>query len=134
LLGPGGVGKSRLALEAGRAALPAFPDGVWLVELAGLPAAGGADPLPVARRVGAALGLREEGGRDALGPLLAHLGPRRALLLLDNCEHLVGSCAALVGTLLGECSELRILTTSREALGLTGEHAWRLAPLPAPEE
>ncbi|MER6387624.1 BTAD domain-containing putative transcriptional regulator [Streptomyces sp. NPDC001523] len=129
LTGPGGAGKTRLAAQAARPLLPRFPDGVWLVELA--PLGAGAD---VPQAVLAALGLREPapGSGDPLDRLVRALRHRTTLLLLDNCEHLVGDAAGVADRLLGECPGVRILATSREPLALTGEALWPLAPLDLP--
>lgn len=139
LTGPGGSGKTRLATEVGRALLPTMPD-VWLVELA--PVSDGAD-LPQA--VVSALGLRmpallgstlahatEPEAVDPLDRLAAALSTRAMLLVLDNCEHLIGPAAALANRLLGDCPRLRVLATSREPLGITGETLWPVDPLPLP--
>jgi len=137
LTGPGGVGKTCLALHVAGEALNAYPDGVWLVELAAL-----ADPALLPRAVAAALGLREEADRSVLDTLAAYLAARRVLLVLDNCEHLVAACAALTRALLQHCALLRLLATSREGLGVAGEQLYQvpslsappLDPVPAPEE
>jgi predicted ATPase/DNA-binding SARP family transcriptional activator len=138
LTGPGGSGKTRLATEAGRALVDRGPDGVWFVELA--PVGDGAD---VPQAVLTALGLRTQvlvsGPRpmnepveapvDRLAKALAHRAP---LLVLDNCEHLIGAAAAVVDRLLGDCPRLRVLATSREPLGITGETLWPVDPLALP--
>ncbi|NUW43516.1 AfsR/SARP family transcriptional regulator [Nonomuraea rhodomycinica] len=127
LTGPGGVGKTRLALEAARARTgpEEFPDGVWLVELAG---AG-----DVAEAVAAVLGVRDDGA-GPLPPRLARaLAGKRALLVLDNCEHVVADAAGLVARLLKAAPGLRALATSQEPLGVTGERLLSVAPLPEPE-
>src|SRR5262245_23669689 len=95
LTGPGGAGKTRLALEAAGALRPAYPDGVWLAELAPL-----ADPALVPEAVATALGVREEPGRPLVATLADALRPKRLLLVLDNCEHLLAACAALAEALL----------------------------------
>jgi predicted ATPase/tRNA A-37 threonylcarbamoyl transferase component Bud32 len=125
LTGFGGVGKSRLAIEVGRDALAAFGDGVWLVELAAL-----SDPALVPQTVAKALGVREEPGRAVDATLADFLKRKEALLVVDNCEHLVDACARLVDRLLRACANLRVLATSREPLGVAGEAVW---PVPALE-
>jgi predicted ATPase/DNA-binding SARP family transcriptional activator len=133
LTGPGGSGKTRLATEAARRLVEQTPDGVWLVELA--PVTDGTD---VPQAVLSALGLREQalGGPVPAGEpanrLAAALRTRGTLLILDNCEHLIGAVAALADRLLGECPRLRILATSREPLGITGEALWPVEPLALP--
>ncbi|SDU62999.1 BTAD domain-containing putative transcriptional regulator [Jiangella alkaliphila] len=133
LTGPGGSGKTRLAGEASRALVDRMPDGVWLVELA--PVADGAD-LPAALL--GALDLRDQTfgitTDDPAGRLVAALRTRTALLVLDNCEHVIDAAAALADRLLGECPDLRILATSREPLGITGEAVWPVEPLALPPE
>ena len=128
LTGAGGVGKTRLAQRVGGEARRAFPDGVWFVELAEL-----RDPGLVAVTVGEALGIREEAvGGDSAG-LTAFLADRQALLILDNCEHLIDACADLAGALLPACPGLRILATSRQALRLAGEATLAVQPLSVPD-
>jgi predicted ATPase/DNA-binding SARP family transcriptional activator len=124
LTGVGGCGKTRLALEVAHTALPRFPDGVFLVELAGL-----TNPDLVPYAVGAPLGIRERAERPVVEALMEHLRGRALLLVLDNCEHLLDACAELVGRLLGACPELRVLATSRGPLALAGEHVYRVPPL-----
>ena len=123
LTGPGGSGKTRLAVQVGADLIDAFPDGVWWVELAGLDDAG-----LVPHAVAQALGTRESPDEPTADTLVAFLQARRLLLILDNCEHLVSAAAALADALLGRCPGLAILATSRQALGLIGEHA---LPVPA---
>ena len=127
LVGPGGAGKTRLALEAGRRLLDVFPDGVWLVELA----AHGQSPT-VAVAVAEIVGAPEERHRDRVDVLVDHIQDRDALLILDNCEHVVQACAELAERLLRTCPNLRILSTSREVLGTAGEIAWPVPPLELP--
>jgi non-specific serine/threonine protein kinase len=116
LTGVGGCGKSRLAQEVGRDLLGAYAHGVWLVELAPL-----TDPLLVPRAVAAALGVHVSDHSSVTTVLTQYVAPRRLLLLLDNCEHLLSACAELAETLLRACPDLHILATSREALGVIGE-------------
>ncbi len=124
LVGPGGIGKTRLAIETAARAADEFRDGIWLVELASL-----ADPALLARSVGAALGVPEQHDRSASESIEAWLTNRRVLLVLDNCEHLVGACAGLAERLLGACAGLRILATSRESLAVAGEAVWQVPAL-----
>jgi predicted ATPase/DNA-binding SARP family transcriptional activator/Tfp pilus assembly protein PilF len=124
LTGTGGVGKTRLALAAAADLAGAFADGPVLVELAPL-----ADPDLLPQHVLAALGLREETGQNPAGTLTAHLRSREVLLVLDNCEHLVGPAAALAEGLLRACPRLTVLATSREPLGVPGEATWRVPSL-----
>jgi predicted ATPase/DNA-binding SARP family transcriptional activator/DNA-binding CsgD family transcriptional regulator len=128
LTGTGGCGKTRLALEVARDLVGTYPDGVWLVELAPL-----SDSALVPQAVAAALGVREQPGRSLTETLSKHLGSRQTLLILDNCEHLIDACARLADALLNSCSGLRVLATSREALGIAGETNWPLSPLSLPE-
>src|SRR5262249_51301914 len=116
LTGVGGIGKTRLALQVAAELLDAYPDGVWLVELASL-----ADPALVPDAVAAALGVGGIAGQPILPALLTFLRARRLLLVLDNCEHLTDACAHLIDVLSRQCANVRVLATSREALGLTGE-------------
>lgn len=128
LLGPGGVGKTRLSLQVAAESIDAYPEGVWLVELAAL-----VDPGLVAQQIASALGLREEANRPLIDTLLDFLRPKRLLLVLDNCEHLVAACAKVVDRLLKACAGLRVLATSRETLGLREETAWSVPPLRVPD-
>jgi predicted ATPase/DNA-binding CsgD family transcriptional regulator len=127
LCGPGGIGKTRLALRLACEIVTGFPDGAWLVELADTE-----DPALVTRRVAAALGIREEPDRPLAETVTETLRPRRLLLILDTCEHVVDASAALVQQLLGGCPELRVVTTSREPLRVRGETVWRVPPLALP--
>jgi non-specific serine/threonine protein kinase len=128
LTGVGGCGKTRLALEVARALLDRYSDGVWLVELGPL-----ADPTLVPHSVAAVVGVRESAGQSTVAALAARLRTRRLLLVLDNCEHLLDGCARLVDALLRACPDVRVLATSREALGITGEIDWRVPSLPVPD-
>ena len=128
LTGPGGSGKTRLALALAEHAVGTFPDGIWFVDLATL-----AEPGLVPHAVASALGLREEPGLPLIETLIGTLRSRSLLLLLDNCEHLVEACATLCETLLRTCPALRILATSRERLGVTNEVLRQVAPLAVPE-
>lgn len=126
LTGVAGVGKTRLALAVGAAVRRAFPDGVWLVELAHV-----RDEALLAHAVAHTLGIHELAG-DPLGSLVEFVRPRCALLVLDNCEHVIDGCAALAGTLLAAAAGVRMLATSREVLRLGGEHEFRVDPLAVP--
>ncbi|WP_346534607.1 BTAD domain-containing putative transcriptional regulator [Micromonospora sp. DPT] len=132
LIGPGGSGKTRLATETARTLLDDLPDGAWLVELAAIGADG-----DVVQAALAGLGLRdallgEAPNMELIDRLIAAIREREALLILDNCEHVIESAAAFAHRLLGECRRLRILATSREPLGITGEALWPVAPLALP--
>ncbi|GAA1864068.1 BTAD domain-containing putative transcriptional regulator [Asanoa iriomotensis] len=127
LIGPGGSGKTRLATETARTLVADLPDGVWLVELA--PTEG-----DIAQATLAALGLRDAllGAGPSAEPtdaLIAAIRDREALLILDNCEHVIDAAARFAERVLGECRRLRILATSREPLGITGEALWQVEPL-----
>ena len=134
LTGTGGVGKTRLALRAAAGVGEAFPDGVWFVDLA--PLTPRADPALVAGAALAALGAGEATGQPALAALTDHLRERCALLILDNCEHVLEACVLLADAVTQRCPGVRLLATSREPLGVPGERAWRVPPLtlPAPED
>jgi predicted ATPase/DNA-binding CsgD family transcriptional regulator len=127
LTGPGGVGKSRLALRSAAERRRAFHGGVWLVELTDL-----RDPELLDRVVAAAVGVPEQPSEPALGTLIEWLGSERVLLLLDNCEHLLDACAELTTRLLRACPGLRILATSREPLNVAGELTLTVPPLTLP--
>ncbi|MGE5252116.1 MAG: tetratricopeptide repeat protein, partial [Bacteroidota bacterium] len=128
LIGPGGTGKSRLSLQAAMDELDTFLDGAWLVEFAPV-----SDPSAVGATVLAALDLPAEVHRPAIDMLCDYLQHRQALLILDNCEHLVDACARLVDRLLHAASRLQILASSREALGIAGEVSYRVPSLGLPD-
>src|SRR5213076_1593232 len=128
LTGAGGSGKTRLALEVAGRLGSHYPDGVAWVELAPL-----SNPELVPHHVADALGVRRDGIRSAGDALLEALREWDALLVLDNCEHLVEACARLAEALLVACPRLRILATSREALGIGGERAWLVPALTLPD-
>ncbi len=127
LTGPGGCGKTRLAIELARRLVEEYADGAWLVDLAPL-----ANPALVPSTAASALGLTENSGWPIAGTLKAYLGSKTLLLLLDNCEHVVEACAALSETLLNDAPGLRILATSRQALGIAGEIVYPVPPLAVP--
>ena len=127
LVGTGGSGKTRLALEVAGELLESYKDGVTLVEFAAL-----SDPALVPDRVVAALGLREEPGRPLTETLVNALRSKCVLLVLDNCEHLRSACAQLAETLLRGCPNARILVSSRESLRVAGEMVYNLASLGLP--
>src|SRR5215472_1069463 len=134
LIGPGGSGKTRLATETARTLLGNMPDGAWLVELAAISADG-----DVAQATLAGLGLRDAllgaaSNGELTDRLIAAIRDREALLILDNCEHVIEQAAVFAHRALGECRRLRILSTSREPLGITGEALWPVAPLALPHE
>ncbi|HEY3902972.1 MAG TPA: LuxR C-terminal-related transcriptional regulator [Streptosporangiaceae bacterium] len=127
ITGPGGIGKSRLALQVATQALDRADDGVWLVELAPV-----TDPELVARTVAAVLGIREEPGRPMLATLVDAVGVRSLLVVLDNAEHVVGAAAKLAEAVTRSCPRTCLLVTSREPLGISGEHIIRVPSLPVP--
>jgi predicted ATPase len=128
LMGTGGCGKTRLALQVATEVLEEFPDGVWVVELASL-----SDPVLVPQAVASTLDVREQPGRPLPETLVNYLRPLSLLLLVDNCEHLLPTCAEVANVLLRSCPRLHILTTSRESLGIAGETRWQVPPLSLPE-
>jgi predicted ATPase/class 3 adenylate cyclase len=128
LTGSGGCGKTRLCLQVAADSLERFPDGVWLVELAPL-----SDPGLVQQTVATVLSLKEELGRPIRQTLTDYLKDKRLLLLLDNCEHLLDGCARLADVVLRQCPDVTILASSREALGIGGEQAYRVPSLSLPD-
>ncbi|MHB8467321.1 MAG: helix-turn-helix transcriptional regulator, partial [Acidimicrobiales bacterium] len=129
LTGSGGAGKTRLAMQVAADTLGEHPDGVWQVDLAPV-----ADADLVATVVARALALEDEPLRSATETISYHVGAKTVLIVLDNCEHVIDVCAALVETLLRSCPSLAILATSREPLGVEGEIAWRVPSLTLPSE
>jgi predicted ATPase/DNA-binding CsgD family transcriptional regulator len=126
--GPGGAGKTRLAGEAARHVAGGFADGVWLAELAAV-----RNPAQVVGVVAAALGIRELPAASAADALAGALTHRHLLLVLDNCEHVIGAAAELCGRLLLAADDVRVLATSRESLRIAGEVRYRLGPLTLPD-
>ena len=128
LLGPGGVGKTRIALRVAADLAGRYADGVCLVELSSL-----REPDLLAHTITAALGLSEQDARPRVDVLLEYLRDRNLLLILDTCEHLVDACAMLADLLLRESAGVTVLATSRQPLDVPGEHTWAIAPLPVPD-
>lgn len=128
LTGPGGVGKTRLAVEVAAASHRVFTDGVWLVDLAPI-----TNPDLVTQAVATELGVRKHSTRPALEQLVEFLTDRRRLLVLDNCEHVLDACTVMIDHMLRSCPRLRILATSREMLGIQGEALYPVPSLTAPD-
>jgi predicted ATPase len=128
LTGVAGMGKTRLALRVAAQVREAFPDGVWLVELAAL-----TDDTLLPQTVADVLGIQSRLHVPTVDTLTDHLADTRLLLVLDNCEHLLDGCAALASRLLAAAPGVRILATSRQALGVAGEHLFEVPPLPVPD-
>jgi predicted ATPase/class 3 adenylate cyclase len=131
LAGPGGVGKTRISLEVAQELLPAFPDGIWFVDLAPL-----SEVQLVAEAVAGILGLPQGAAGSPLPNLAAFLADKKTLLVLDNCEHLVTACAELADAVIRGCPGVVLIASSREALAVPGEHVCRIESLsvPAPAE
>ena len=127
LVGAGGVGKTRLAIEEAAVIAPRFPDGVDLVDLSSV-----ADPALLWAAVAMVIGIEERADADMVRRLIRILRPQSRLLVLDNCEHLAAACAAAATQLLGSCPELKILATGRAGLGVPGEVHWRVPSLTFP--
>jgi predicted ATPase/DNA-binding CsgD family transcriptional regulator len=128
LVGPGGVGKTRLALRAAADLGRTVRDGVWFIDLAGLE-----DPHLVPKAVITSLGLADKSGEWPTSLLVTHLASRETLLVLDNCEHLLDAIAVLADVVLKEAAGARLLATSRQALGISGERVLQVPPLTLPE-
>ena len=129
LCGAGGIGKTRLAVHLAAGLSAGFPDGIWFVGLADL-----REPDLVASRIAAELGVVEEPGRPLLATVADALRPRRALIVLDNCEHLIDACAQVCQRLLASAPGLRIITTSREPLRVAAETVWQVPPMAMPDQ
>jgi predicted ATPase len=129
LIGPGGIGKTRLAIEAASSARRAFPDGVGVAELSGL-----RDPALLVPEVARSLGLADKSARWAIASLSDRLARRRVLLVLDQCEHLADACAVMADALLRACPGLRIVATSRHVLGVAGEVIVAVPPMTVPAD
>lgn len=127
LTGAGGSGKTRLTLQVAAEMLDGDGDGVWLVELAAL-----SDEAAVAPAISEALGMTRQPGRPALEALLDALAPQEVLIVLDNCEHLIGACAKTADAVLRRCPRVHLVATSREPLGIGGEAIYRMPPLSLP--
>jgi class 3 adenylate cyclase len=127
LFGMGGLGKTRLSLQVAADVLDDFPDGVWLVELAAV-----ADGRRVPQAVASVLGVMEVAGRPVVEALVRYVKDRQLLLILDNCEHVIGACAELAKTLLQASTRVRILASSREHLRVTGETTYAVSALTLP--
>ena len=128
LTGPGGCGKTRLALQVAADLLDTYPDGAWLLALAPL-----TDSDLVSQELATTLRVREQPPRPLLATLVDALQSKELLLILDNCEHLVAACAHLADVLLRACPKLRVLATSRETLGVAGETSWSVPSLSLPD-
>ena len=128
LTGPGGTGKTRLSIQVANELLDQYPDGSWFVVLAPI-----SDPLLLPRTTAIAIGLRDEPQRPVIDMLCDYLRGKQLLLILDNCEHLVGACAQLADRLLHACPQIRILASSREALGIAGETSYLVPSLQLPD-
>jgi len=128
LVGPGGIGKTRLSLQIAADSMEDYPEGVWLVELAPL-----SDPRLVPQAVASALGVKEEAGRPVSEALAKFVQDRRILVILDNCEHLLDACAELAKQLLQAGTGLKIMASSREHLRLAGEATYPVPALTAPD-
>lgn len=128
LIGPGGIGKTRLAMELGARLLDRYADGVWVITLAPL-----TEPSLFLQTVAAGLGLRDQGSRPIEEVLLEHLRQKHLLLILDNCEHMVDACAQSAAAWLAASQHLKIIVTSRQALNMGGELTWLVPGLSLPE-
>jgi len=129
LIGPGGTGKTRLSIRSARDVLNQYPDGVWLIDLAPV-----LDPNLVPRTTAITIGLREEPQRPVIDMLCDYLSAKKIMIILDNCEHLVDACAQMAEHILKTAGDVRILASSREALGVAGEVTYRVPSLALPDK
>jgi non-specific serine/threonine protein kinase len=127
ITGIGGSGKTRLAIRLAESLLQSYPDGIWFVDLSPL-----RDASRVAEAIGATFAVSEEPGKGLLETLVHHVREKRLMLVLDNCEHLLDACGALVDALLRTADDVQVLATSRESLGIQGERIFSLRPLGVP--
>jgi predicted ATPase/Flp pilus assembly protein TadD/transcriptional regulator with XRE-family HTH domain len=128
IAGPGGIGKTRLALQAGQELLNEFRDGIWLLELAAL-----RNAEQITRTLATVLGVKEATGQPLIETIVSYLKPKELLVILDNCEQFIADCAAFVAKLMSFCPDLKIMVTSRERLKVTGEVVWRVPALSLPQ-
>jgi len=128
LTGVGGTGKTRLAMQAARGLIEQFSDGIWVVELSTI-----MDVNQVPRAIAAVLNIREHPEKPVLELLTQYLKSRQVLLIMDNCEHLISSCARFAGQLLSTCPQLKVMATSRESLGVPGESTYHVPSLQLPD-
>jgi predicted ATPase/class 3 adenylate cyclase len=128
ITGTGGVGKTRVAVQLAAELLQRFPDGAWLFELAAV-----TDAVAMVELVATTLSVSPRTGLSLEGAIIELLRSKQALLVLDNCEHLLDAAGQLAEVMLRECPRLRVIATSREALGIAGERVWPLRPLPVPD-
>ena len=129
LIGPGGTGKTRLSIQLGGDQLALYPDGVWMIELAPL-----ADPALITQTIATAFGLRESPDRPLIEQVVDYLRTKSTLIILDNCEHLIDACARIAESLIQACANIKILASSREALGVSGETTYRVPSLSLPQD
>ena len=129
LIGPGGTGKTRLSIRSARDVMNEYPEGVWLIDLAPV-----LDPDLVPRTTAITIGLRDEPQRPVIDMLCDYLSTKKMLIILDNCEHLVDACANMAEQILRTAVDVRILASSREALGVAGEVTYRVPSLALPDK
>jgi len=128
LIGPGGTGKTRLSIQLGGELLAQFPDGIWMIELAPV-----SDPALITQTIAFVFGLRESPDRPLIDLIIDYLRVKKMLVILDNCEHLIDDCAKLAELLIQSCANLKILASSRETLGVSGETTYRVPSLSLPQ-